>query len=117
MKRAQEIFSQVNAKQGARLFSSVSRYISVQDVGEETKDAKIDVEFNEFKHNFAKKLVQDRKELKFADMIAICKPLAVELIVSEPILWSSFANLALSQNSSTITFQDVVTLAWSFGKI
>jgi hypothetical protein len=52
-----------------------------------------------------------------SDVMALCNPLAVEGVVSEPILWSSFANIALSQDVSKISFKDVATLAWTFGKI
>ena len=75
------------------------------------------VQFEGFKKSFAQTLVAHRQELTFADAISLCQPLAAEEVTHEPIIWTTFANLALSENIEKVRYEDVIQLAWSIGKV
>ena len=98
----------------------MSRYLSVQEEALSETDEEFQwilAQFEGFKKSFAQTLVQERQNLTFADAVSLCQPLAAEEVIHEPIIWTVFANLALSENIEKMRYEDVVQLAWSIGKV
>ena len=73
--------------------------------------------FETFKRSFAKLLANSRSEITLSDVLVLCQPLAAEEVVSEPIIWSAFANIVLSVDIDKLSLEDVIKLAWSMGKV
>lgn len=64
--------------------------------GDEEHSIKTMEDFDKLKDQFARKLITEKKDLTIADVMVLIQPLAAEVVINEPEIWSILANIALS---------------------